>query len=77
MGCGGEEMMINKTHMCKLCDYKVVYGCDCLGNTCGHKMELMKLESCNVQYWQNPNQVYRNGVLFNPFNLVDAHNIYV
>ncbi len=37
MGCGGEEMMINKTHMCKLCDYKVVYGCDCLSNTWSQK----------------------------------------
>jgi hypothetical protein len=63
VGCGGEEMMINKTHVCKLCDNKVVYGYHFLGNTCGHKKELMNLESYNVWYWKNPNQVYRNGVL--------------
>ncbi len=60
--------------MCKLCDNKVVYGYRCLGNTCGHKKELMNLESYNVRYWQNPNQVYNNGVFFDPFNIVDARN---
>ncbi|CAK9210843.1 unnamed protein product [Sphagnum troendelagicum] len=52
-----------------------MYGFDYLGNTCGNKKGSVNLESYNVRYWQNPNQVYRSGVLSDPFNLADARSI--
>ncbi len=48
------EKMIDKNHMCKLCDGRVMYGFDYLGNTCGNKKGSVNLESYNVRYWQNP-----------------------
>jgi hypothetical protein len=46
-----------------------------LGNTCGDKKASVNLESFDVRYWQNPNQVYKSGVLSDPFNLGDARSI--
>ncbi|CAM6029743.1 unnamed protein product [Sphagnum balticum] len=54
---------------------RLVYGLDYLGNTCGDKKASVNLESFDVRYWQNPNQVYKSGVLSDPFNLGDARSI--
>jgi choline transporter-like protein 2/4/5 len=67
--------VIAKNQMCELCDGRLMYGFDYLGNTCGNKKGSVNLESYNVRYWQNPNQVYRSGVLSDPFNLADARSI--
>jgi hypothetical protein len=60
--------------LCK-CHDRLVYGFDYLGNTCGDKKASVNLKSFEVRYWQNPNQVYKSGVLSDPFNLADARSI--
>jgi hypothetical protein len=54
---------------------RLVYGFDYLGNTCGDKKASVNLKSFEVRYWQNPNQVYKSGVLSDPFDLADARSI--
>lgn len=58
-----------------LCHGRLVYGLDYKGNTCGDKKGSVNLNGFDTRYWQNPNQVYRSGVVSDPFNLADARSI--